>query len=219
MFYLLLPLALAAEPAPVYTADPGYPGAHPVEAGHGQLGLSAGLAAPGLVGHLGGELGLTDRLSLGATGGMTSTAADASAHLRFNVVHRDAVHVGVFAGYGGLVLGSDGERGHGPMAGLAVEAGGERVRFDLTVPVMVPVDGLEDDDDLGLRVLGSALMGTKVGVSWRLAPEHQLRVGFQNPGTPAVDYTWSGGRLYGGAGAGLVMFTAPEVHGVVGVRF
>lgn len=219
MFYLLLPLALAEEPAPFYTAQPGYPGAHPVDAGHGQVGLAAGIALPGLVGHVGAEVGLTDRLSLGATGGITSSAGDASGNLRYDLVHRDNVHVGLFAGYGGLVLGSDGDRVHGPMLGFALEGGGERVRFDLTVPVILSVEGLSDIDELGLPALGSALMGTRVGASWRLSPHNHLRVGFRNPATPALDYTWTSGHLYAGAGAGVVMFTAPEVHGVVGWRF
>lgn len=219
MFSLLLPLALADEPTAFYTAQPGYPGAHPVEAGHGQVGIAAGMAVPGLVGRAGAEVGLTDRLSLGATGGITSTAGDASGHLRYNLVHRDTVHFGVFAGYGGVAVGSDGERAHGPMLGVALEGGGERVRFDLTVPVILPVEGFSDIDELGLPALGSALTGTRVGASWRLSPQHHLRVGFRNPATPALDYTWTSRHLYAGVGAGVVMFTAPEVHGVVGWRF
>lgn len=101
---------------------------------------------------------------------------------------------------------------YGAVAGVALDVGGEHVRFDLSVPV---VAATYDGHDVSVSV--DALLASEVGFAWMLGDGHALRVGMWSL-APGVGWSWTGERWTADAAlhsAGIA--TVGEAR--VGVRF
>lgn len=240
---LILALALAGEPAP-RVAPPAaglyLPGAVAQPAGafgvsasvHGGalpiclptcdalLTAGAGLAAWGAPAER-----LAAGRSIGAVG--VGWAGDppvtfgpvASAWVRVGVVQGERLQLALYgAGAwldGGRVL--DAPHGYGAAGGgVAVDGGGERVRADLSLPVLVPVGG-----DAAWRrgrpsdlLLGN-LLAAEAGVRWQSASGHTFRVGKGPFAAPVFGWRHAGAR--GWVGVEVVPLVHHEL--TVGRRF
>lgn len=221
-------MATAALLLAVAWADDGregviLPGATPIEALHGHIGIGAGtyttLSERGNM--MGGQLGfgLTDRLSVVGVASRHWLDRDSGegngafgwslVSLRALVVNQEGIHVAVMLtqqGYwnrpyqGALGLG------------LAVELGGAKVRFDATVPSIAALQAQLFEGDYQLRP-AYLLGGAEAGVTFLLAEHHRLRLGL-----PGITYGVRTKRLYVDASVAFpVVFFAASLQ--AGVRF
>lgn len=176
---ILLSTAFAAEtpgPAILPNSDNG---SHRVEVGAQGFGvltttggwlddLDGDLDIPVAGLGIGGSWSPDPHFSVGASALLVPTFAPVagvgSVSLRGDLFAHPNVHFGPWL-VGGLAAG----RGFGA-AGLAVEAGWERLRFDTAMPLLGWVDGVWFTPDI-------AFVGTEAGVSFVIGERHALRVG------------------------------------------
>lgn len=122
--------------------------------------------------------------------------------VRYLALDRERVRLAPWAGVGGMLHD---ERGYGwrwgsvgadgvVVAGVALEAGGERVWFDLSAPVVgAPVGGWTTFQDPRLYFIW--LAGTEIGADFRVGERHLLRVG-QESLAPSFTWRWLGDHVY-----------------------
>lgn len=144
--------------------------------------------------------------------------------VRYLALDRPGVRLAPWAGVGGMLYD---QRGYGwrwgsvgadgvVVAGVALEAGGERAWFDLSAPVVgVPVGGwttIQDPTSLFIWVAG-----VELGGNFRVGERHLIRVG-QESFLPSLTWRWLGDHVY----TELNVSTAIVVNAVsfgVGGRF
>lgn len=168
---------------------PLLPGASALDAGHGHI---AGFGTAGAVllesegSYAGGQfgIGLTNRIAVFGLVGRTSLLDGPvglhQASVRLHAVSTDAFNLALFLTHQGAW-----RRPHQASlgVGLALEGGGERVRYDVTVPTFVGVRTRLREGDWGLG-LGNLVPGFDLGVTFGTHRVSRLRLGF-----PA-SFTW-----------------------------
>ncbi|MFZ5475502.1 MAG: hypothetical protein ACOZNI_01900 [Myxococcota bacterium] len=139
---------------------------------------------------LSGRVGLTDRVAAqGAAAGVATPDFSAgyvggALAVRALVVDGARVRVapwiaGMGAGFVDLYAGT---------GGIALDVGGDRVRFDLSVPVVALA---YDGRDVG--VTAGSLLASEVGFAWMLGRGHAVRVGMWSL-APGLAWSWAGDR-------------------------
>lgn len=213
-------LALAEPPSAFFL-----PGAQ--DAARGDAGLSGGVmgllaaedpwALP--AGFVRGDLALSDRVQLNGfamTGVMASpewgpvglrgssglaSVTVPAVGVRVQAVRQPRVNVAPWLYVAGLATlsGSGGPRGGAlTLAGLAVDAGGERLRVDLSLPVVggaFPVPGVAQGDGMVFWPWLAPVF-SEAGLSWRVHPGHTLRLSMTSF-APGLGWRWSHGGLWG----------------------
>jgi len=82
-------------------------------------------------------------------------------------------------------------------AGVALEGGGERLRFDAALPLMVRTDTASRSGDVHLYGPLMALATTgELGLSWHATDHHGLRLGLISI-MPNLSWCWAGGSWFG----------------------
>lgn len=217
MSLLLMGAALAAgAPESSPSASP-LPTADALAAGDGLIYLQPGMSLGGPTAHLGAQVGITDRLAFHAGAGMSGIAGFGDVALRYNVVNGEHVHVAPWVGLNGYILGSDGTRGWGPTAGLAIDAGGRVARVDLSVPVVTL--NLASAPTFERDPVFSPVLFSRAGLTMRITERQRLRVGVDPFLAPTFDWNVDFARLSLGAGVDLVSLTQPGLHARAGWRF
>ncbi|MBX2800653.1 MAG: hypothetical protein KTR31_23435 [Myxococcales bacterium] len=173
------------------------PGASALAAGDGHVGLMGGAVfQPGVFGaadngqaagvSLG--LGITDRVAVfgrvagtrwveGVVPGEPTAPPQLGAFslvaVRVNLVQRDTIDLGLLVSQTAFwerpIRGNVG-------LGFALNAGNERVRFDLSVPGALAARASSVDGEYGLRSAWLA-NGLEIGVTWYVGEHHRLRAG------------------------------------------
>lgn len=203
-------------------ADPGsggmiFPDAAPLEGDTVELGVAAAggfVAFTGNLVGLGAEAswGITDRVSVHALvlPGLTNGERPfglGSADVRWLAVDLPAVRV---APYAYTFTGTDtGNWTTVAAAGIAVDAGSEVVRVDLSAPAV----GVRVIEGLNPELRALPLLG-ELGVSFRIADQHRLRLGAPT----LLSYRYQSDRAYVDAGVlwgGIAIGLAVKT----GVRF
>ncbi|HNC98464.1 MAG TPA: hypothetical protein PKY30_03140 [Myxococcota bacterium] len=193
--FLWVALAAAADSSPATYL----PGAAAMEKGSVQVGGGLGMYSYAFTGggdgalipYVAAEVAPADRLvlygSLMAFADLenvpvfTPTRPTAVVALRYNAVEKSSFSLAPWVGLqvGTPVLGDRSGRSFDLAAGLAMEGGSERIRWDLSVPLFW-YDGSQGlygcGEGSGAELL--CLTGTtEAGATFRLAPEWSLRVG------------------------------------------
>ncbi|MBM4366982.1 MAG: hypothetical protein FJ102_12285 [Deltaproteobacteria bacterium] len=222
MLSLLVSLASANEISAGYV----FPGAAAADRGSMSVGASGGMLATSTEGvsvvTLDAALAPTDRLGLRASflgageGNPLAGVSGATLGARYLVVDKEKFR---FAPFGAVAVGSvaGGDTLGGFAAGVALEAGGERVWFDCAVPVVAGLltpDGYGDDT---VTVVGFPLTaaGSELGVNWRMGEHHRLRAGVVSV-APVLSYRYEATHWYAGATAGGIAL--PEAPGGLSVE-
>ncbi len=222
MLSLLVSLASANEISAGYV----FPGAAAADRGSMSVGASGGM----LMGSsedvsfvtLDAALAPTDRLGLRAnffSVGQASPlvgAGGASLGARYLAVDKEKFR---FAPFGAVAIGSvaGSETLGGFAAGIALEAGSDKVWFDCAVPLvagLVTPDGYSDDN---VTVVGFPLTaaGSELGVSWKMGEHHRLRAGVVSV-APMLSYRYEASHWYVGATAGGI--TVPGAPGGLSIE-
>lgn len=237
MFLLLL--AVWSPPAHASDVSPGYflPGAGEVPEGiHAGVGVTAGGIAvcayecgggPYAVGTAWAAFGPEDRFA-GQIQGLVlggTTLGDAlpflvGASVRYNAVQESQLDVAPWIG----VLSDPlrrvflGDTREVYAAGIAVEYGGDRVRLDISAPVLAfPQDAPAHYFEHPQTLIAADILAAEVGLRVGLGKGHSLRFGKETL-LPVVTWTWQGKNMWVEAGGG-VWLLLNEVHAGVGVRF
>lgn len=123
-----------------------------------------------------------------------------AAGVRVVAVQRPQVQVAPFVYLGGLGTFSQSGGARGgllSLAGVAVEAGGERVRVDLSLSAFAwafPIPGVAQGDGLWFRPWEAPVF-SEAGLSWRVHPDHTLRLGLTSL-VPTAAWRWRRGPLH-----------------------
>lgn len=225
----MLPLLFAVAHASEGFAGLVLPNASPMEAGHGYAGLQGVallMAYGGAVPVPGLQAGVApdDRFALtvhaaavpqGEVGlGLVGARYLAVDGERFRVAPWLAAGGMAFDGRGyGWVYGSIEVDGV-VLGGVALEVGGPRFQFDVSVPLVgVPVGGWIEYDDPTQALIW--LAGTELGFNWRVGERHEVRLG-QESMLPTFAWRWYGEHVYTEVAAGsigVVSFASLAVGG------
>lgn len=199
------------------------PGATPIEALHGSVGVGAGVYATwteyGTMSGGQAAFGITDRLSIVGVATRHWLERDSGdddgafgwslVSLRALVVQQDAVNVAVMLtqqGYWGRPY--EGALG----LGLAIELGSQKVRWDATVPSIAALQAAVVEGDYQLRP-AFLLGGAETGLTVVFNDHHRLRFGL-----PGLTYGIRAKHLYVDASVAFpVVFVGASLQ--AGVRF
>lgn len=185
------------------------PSAAPVEPGHGSAYVLTGASLGGFDAQVGGRVGLPARFVLSAGGVIAGMVGSADLALRWNAYESEHFSVGPWVGYTGMLVGSDGTRGHGPTLGLALEGGGRVLRGDLSIAaVMWNVESVTDDRQSPVVL---PLFQSSAGITARFAGRHSVRLGIDPGITPRLGYQYDFTHWSLGGGVALVNVSAPGV--------